>query len=317
MVPHGEGSLRATLERTIEIADATGKWRSQEGLFVAQKQVTRRQLAEDARRAALDGNWENAVALNEQIITQSERDTIAYNRLGRAYIALGQLNEAKDAYTKALHSDPANLIARRNLQRLELMRGPGGKLTAEVSRPGAMPRTSVFLEEVGRTWVDELVNPGEMLTLADISSGEQLILSDEGDRLIVRRQNGDLLGEIEPKTGRRVLDLMRQGNRYEIYALGLAGQTLRIILREVHRDPSLATTVSFPRQITSRAYLRDRDLLRQRDESDFFLLDEDEEEEDTDAVAIEADDEDTGEVDSDSEPFADSVVELEEDDTSI
>ena len=284
---------------------------------MAQKQVTRRQLAEDARRAALDGNWEDAVALNEQIITQSDRDTIAYNRLGRAYIALGQLNEAKDAYTRALHSDPANLIARRNLQRLEIMRVPGGKFTTDVTRPGAVPRTSVFLEEVGRTWVDELVNPGETLTLADISPGEQLVLSDEDDRLIVRRANGDLLGEIEPKTGRRVLDLMRQGNRYEIYALGLAGQTLRIILREVHRDPSLSTTVSFPRQITSRAYLRDRDLLRQRDESDFFLLDEDEDEEDTDSVVAEADDEDTGDVDADSEPFVDSVAELEEDESAL
>ena len=284
---------------------------------MAQKQVTRRQLAEDARRAALDGNWEDAVALNEQIITQSDRDTIAYNRLGRAYIALGQLNEAKDAYTRALHSDPANLIARRNLQRLEIMRVPGGKFTTDVTRPGAVPRTSVFLEEVGRTWVDELVNPGETLTLADISPGEQLVLSDEDDRLIVRRANGDLLGEIEPKTGRRVLELMRQGNRYEIYALGLAGQTLRIILREVHRDPSLATTVSFPRQITSRAYLRDRDLLRQRDESDFFLLDEDEDEEDTDSVVAEADDEDTGDVDADSEPFVDSVAELEEDESAL
>ncbi len=283
---------------------------------MAQKQLTRRQLAEDARRAALDGSWEEAVAINERIIAQSDRDTIAYNRLGRAYVALGQLNEAKDAYTKALHTDPANLIARRNLQRLELMRGPGGKLTAEVSRPGAMPRTSVFLEEVGRTWVDELVNPGETLTLTDISSGEQLVLSDEDGDLIVRRANGDLLGEIEPKTGRRVLDLMRQGNRYEIYALGMAGQTLRIILREVHRDPSLATTVSFPRQITSRAYLRDRDLLRQRDESDFFLLDDDEDD-DTEAAATETDDEDSGDADTDTEPFVDSVAELEEDDSSI
>ncbi|MCA9877466.1 MAG: hypothetical protein KC442_06785 [Thermomicrobiales bacterium] len=156
-----------------------------------------------------------------------------------------------------------------------------------------------------------------MLILADISSGEQLVLSDEDDRLIVRRANGDLLGEIEPKTGRRVLDLMAQGNRYEIFALGLAGQTLRIILREVHRDPSLATTVSFPRQITSRAYLRDRDLLRQRDESDFFLLDEDEEEEDTESAVIESDDEDSGDSDTDSEQFVDSVTELEDDDSSL
>ncbi len=102
-------------------------------------------------------------------------------------------------------------------------------------------------------------------------------LVEEDGRLVVRRGNGDRLGEVEPKTGRSVLDLMGSGNRYEIFALGLSGQTLRTILREIFRDPSVATVVSFPRQITSRAYLRDRDFLRQRDEADFFLFDEDDE----------------------------------------
>ena len=78
-----------------------------------------------------------------------------------------------------------------------------------------MPRTSVFLEEVGHTWVDELVNPGEMQSLADIYSGEQLTLSTEGDRLVVRRENGVRLATREPKTAHRVIDLMRGGNRYE------------------------------------------------------------------------------------------------------
>lgn len=284
---------------------------------MAPKQTTRRQLAEDARSAALAGNWEGAVDINAQIIAQSDRDTIAYNRLGRAYIALGQLDDAKDAYSRALRADPANLIARRNLQRLEILRGHGGKHAVEVTRPAGMPRTSVFLEEVGRTWVDELVNPGEVTILADISPGEQLVLADENDRLIVRRANGDLLGEIEPKTGRRVLDLLRQGNRYEIFALGLAGLTLRIILREVHRDPSLATTVSFPRQITSRAYLRDRDLLRQRDEADFFLLDDDDDDDDSEPTTAEADEEETADAESDTEPFVDAVSGLDDDDNAI
>jgi hypothetical protein len=180
-----------------------------------------------------------------------------------------------------------------------------------------MPRTSAFLEEVGRTWVDELVNPGDLQVLADISSGEQLQLSEENDRLVVRRASGERLGEIEPKTGRRVLDLMNSGNRYEIYALGLSGQTLRVILREVFRDPSLATTVSFPRQITSRAYLRDRDLLRQRDEADFFLFDEEEEEEDAEAVAVEPDEEEGPETETGAEGFVDAVHALDEEESPI
>jgi tetratricopeptide (TPR) repeat protein len=284
---------------------------------LAQKQHTRRQLGEEARRAAFEGNWEEAVTLNLQIIDRFQRDADAYNRLGRAYISLGNLDDAKDAYSKALRADPANLIARRNLQRLEILRGQWGRDSADVTRPGPMPRPSAFLEEVGKTWVDELVNPGELRTLADISSGEELQFSVEDDRLVVLRSTGDRMGEVEPKTARRVLDLMTSGNRYEIFALGLAGQTLRIIIREIFRDPSVATTVSFPRQITSRAYLRDRDLLRQRDEADFFLFDEDDEDEDAEPIAVERDDDDVVETEREVETFEDAVQAADEEDTAI
>jgi len=285
---------------------------------LAQKQSTRRQLVEDARQTALTGNWEEAVTLNQQIIDRFQTDAEAFNRLGRAFVALGNVDEARDAYAKALKADPANLIARRNLQRLEILRGQANNGGDMARRPGAMPRTSVFLEEVGKTWVDELVNPGDLQELADIYSGEQLTLSAEGDGLVVRRENGARLGDVEPKTAHRVIDLISGGNRYEIFALGLANQTLRYILRETHRDPSQVTLVSFPRQITSRAYLRDRDLLRQRDESDFFLFDEEEEDEEHEAVAVEPDDEEAVEPDRDAEQFLEeSGATLEEDESSI
>jgi tetratricopeptide (TPR) repeat protein len=284
---------------------------------LAQKQQTRRQLGEEARKAAFEGNWEDAVTLNLQIIDRFQKDADAFNRLGRAYISLGNLDEAKEAHSKALRADPANLIARRNLQRLEILRGQGGRPAVGVSRPGPMPRTTAFLEEVGKTWVDELVNPGDLPLLADISAGEELRLSQEDDRLVVRRANGDRVGEIEPKTGRRVMDLMVSGNRYEIFALGLTGQTLRIIVREIYRDPSVATTVSFPRQITSRAYLRDRDLLRQRDEADFFLFDEDEEEEDAEPLTLERDEEDPVESEREVETFEEAVQVVDEEDSPI
>lgn len=277
---------------------------------MAQKQLTRRQLGEEARRAAFEGNWEGAITINLQIIERFQKDAEAYNRLGRAHLSLGNLEDAKDAYSKALRADPANLIARRNLQRLEILRGHGGKASADVTRPGPMPRTTAFLEEVGKTWVDELVNPGELQILADVAPGEELKLSEEDGRLVARRANGDRLGEVEPKTGRHVLDLIASGNRYEMFALALSGQTLRTILREVFRDPSVATVVSFPRQITSRAYLRDRDLLRQRDEADFFLFDEDEED-DAEPAVVESDDDDA--VDAETEPFADATQVEEED----
>ena len=284
------------------------------------KTHTRRQLVEDARRAALDGRWSEAIELNQQIIERSPRDAEAHNRLGRALLALERVTPAIEAYSSALRADPANMIARRNLQRLETLRHrPRAEATGAEDGPDGetmvMPRTAVFIEEVGKTWVDELVNPVASEELAEILPAEQLALEVEGGRLVVKRQDGRRLGEIEAKTAERVVALIDGGNRYEVYALGLSSQSLRVILREVYRDPAQGTTISFPRQITSRAYMRERDLLRQRDEADFFLLDEDDEEED-ERVTAEADEEETAEPDADTF-IEETVVPAEEEESTI
>ena len=275
---------------------------------------TKRQLVEEARRAALDGRWDEAIEINQRIIERTPRDAEAHNRLGRAQLELHRYGPAIEAYSSALRADPANLIARRNLQRLDILRRRPQPVEAAAEDDGGggeatrtMPRTTVFIEEIGKTWVDELVNAAPEEELADVLSAEQLQLEVEGDRLVVKRRDGRRLGEIEAKTAERVLALMAGGNRYEVYALGLSTQSLRVILREVYRDPSQAATISFPRQITSRAYLRERDLLRQRDEADFFMLDDEEElEDEEEAAATDADDEEASE--PDAEAFIEEAV---------
>lgn len=267
---------------------------------------SRRQLIEQARRAALDGNWETAIQLNQQIIERSPRDADAYNRLGRALLEFRRAGAAHEAYSQALKIDPANMIARRNLQRLELIHHRRGTDDGhDQARGSIIPRTSVFIEEVGKTWVDELVNPAPMDELADIYSGEQLQLKVEDGRLVVLRANGQRVGEVEAKTAERMIELIEGGNRYGVFALGLSAASLRVILREVYRDPKQAGRISFPRQISAtRAYLRERDLLRQRDESDFLLLDEEDEESEEDEPGAEPGDEEDA-----AEPEADTFIE--------
>ena len=289
------------------------------------KQRTKRVLHEQAVRAALDAQWDDALAINKEIVERTPKDAEAFNRLGRAHLALGQYDEARDAYGRALKADPANMIARRNLQRLAPRRRAGvpepiADLAAdsEATARTTLPRTSVFIEEVGKTWVDELVNPASAELLADIPPGEQLVLVVEEDRLNVHRSDmgepGALLGVIEAKTAERMVGLAERGNRYEVYALGLSGQSLRVILREVHHDPSLGNTVSFPRQITSRAYLRERDLLRQRDEADFLFLDDDDEDEDDGISAVDAEEEEPSE--PEEERFVADTIPIPDDEES-
>jgi len=240
------------------------------------KQKNRRQIVEEARRAALDGNWDDAIEINKNLLERDPKDSAAYNRLGRAYLEKQDYATAYEAYSDALKSDPANLISRRNLQRLERLRAG----TAPADAPATVfPRTLVFIEEVGKTWVDELVNPAPLNELAEIYAGQKLELVPDGQRLAVHDASGRRIGEIEAKTAERVMQLMTAGNIYEVYALGPSAASIRVILREVHHDPSLVGQISFPRQIAAtRKYLRERDDLRRRDESDFYLEDDEEEE---------------------------------------
>ena len=258
------------------------------------KQRTRRQVVVEARQAALEGRWDAAIEINRELIQRDGKDTEAHNRLGRALTEQHDYNAAYEAYSNALKSDPANLIARRNLGRLELLRTStkgDGSLTAGVT---VFPRTTVFIEEVGKTWVTELTNPVATISLAGIYSGQQLQLSVVEGRLVVSLSSGERVGEIERRTADRVIELMEGGNVYEVYALGLTTASLRVILREVHRDPSQLGRVSFPRQIQeTRAYLRERDLIRQRDEADFYVDEfDDGDSEDDNAAKSSADGED-------------------------
>ena len=252
------------------------------------KQKNRRQIIEDARRAALDGEWDTAIAINKELLERDPKDSAAYNRIGRAHLESRDYAAAYEAYSDALKSDPANLISRRNLQRLEYLRA--GNAASEAP-PTEFPRTLVFIEEVGKTWVDELVNPAPMSELAEIYAGQKLELVPAGSRLAVHDASGRRIGEIEAKTAERVMQLMAGGNVYEVYALGPSAASIRVILREVHHDPSLLGQISFPRQIAAtRKYLRERDDLRRRDESDFYLEDDDSEEEELGGASSDSED---------------------------
>jgi tetratricopeptide (TPR) repeat protein len=277
------------------------------------KQVTRRQLIEDARLSAIEGRWEDALTINQQIVERSPRDAAAFNRLGKAQLELGNVQEAIDAYSSSLKADPANMIARRNLHRLEQLGGRESEIERREKK--LTPRTSVFIQEVGKTWVDEIINPAGIDILADVASGEALELKVTSGRMLVLRSDGVELGEIDPRTAERVIELMAGGNTYEIYALGQSSAGLRIILRETFRDPAQADRVSFPRQISQAGkYLRERDLLRQRDEADFYFSDEEEEELEAEAEGerVEAHEEDEETLGAESEEFIAEGEEPEE-----
>jgi Flp pilus assembly protein TadD len=70
-----------------------------------EKARLQRKMSEEAITLAMKGQWKEAIAVNRSIIEVVPTDVDAYNRLGKAYIELGEFDQAKEAYQKALKLD--------------------------------------------------------------------------------------------------------------------------------------------------------------------------------------------------------------------
>jgi len=241
----------------------------------------KRNGAEQAIALALESKWEEAAALNRQILASFPNDVDSLNRLGKALIELGRFRDARDSYQKSIELDPVNKIAKRNLDRLSSVHEDD-----EPRRSDAVGKVAqdLFIEETGKSGSTVLqeVSP-EML--ARIVAGDEVYLKPDGTVLSVQNAQGEQLGFVEPKLGLRLLRLMQGGNRYAAAVKSATEGQVEVIIKEIFRDPS-QTRLSFPAVAEGvRSYTRDSLLRYDNDEEDEDLLEEEPEQDEWDAEA--------------------------------
>lgn len=189
---------------------------------------------------AMQNRWTDAVALNSSILSDSPDDLEAYNRLGKALMELGRINEAKGAFLQALEVSQYNSIAQKNLERLE-------RLTEEEVAGGIKTETSphAFIEESGKAGVTSLQRLASPNLLLKMAPGHPVQLLALDRALEITSASGEYLGRVEPRLASRLTRLMAGGNRYESAVTSVSEQELTIIIHEVVKHPSLAGTTSF------------------------------------------------------------------------
>ncbi|MHB8575402.1 MAG: tetratricopeptide repeat protein [Dehalococcoidia bacterium] len=228
----------------------------------------RRQRSEQAIKLAMQSRWEDAVVVNLSILElTNQRDGDAFNRLGRALMALGRMKDAREAYGRALQIDPMNQIARKNLATLEK------KVETTADGSGGAPRNYVdpklFVEETGKAALTTLQHPRRE-PLMRMTAGERVHVRPDGNVLMVYNSAGEAIGQVEPRIGLRLIRLMKGGNEYEAAISQMGQETARIIIKETFQHPSFANRLSFPTAGSSgqpRPYTRDG-LVRYDDEDD-------------------------------------------------
>ncbi len=202
----------------------------------------RRLSSKQAVTLAMEGRWKEAVEVNKSLIESFPNDVDSFNRLGRAYIELGEYTQARQAYEKALELDSYNTIAKRNLQRLSLLGESGTNSEANYQRID--PQT--FIEEIGKAGVVRLVQLAQPQVLAKTVDGSRANLRVNGPALVVENIYGEYLGQVESRHGQRLIKLMEGGNRYSAAVISSTEEAISIIIKEVYQDPSQAGKLSFP-----------------------------------------------------------------------
>jgi tetratricopeptide (TPR) repeat protein len=225
----------------------------------------RRQRTQQAIQLAMQGQWQEAAAVNRAIIAVFPNDVDAYNRLGKALTELGQYSEAREAYAKTLELDSLNSIAQKNLARLATL-DEGAAIQAE---GGQKLSPQMFISEMGKTGITVLTRAAAK-SAARMTAGDQVFLRRQNNTLVVESSQGEYLGEIEPKLGMRLIKLMEGGNQYAAAIATLNQDDVRVIIKETFQHPSQAGKLSFPTTAGDafRAYTKEGLLRRDVEEEE-------------------------------------------------
>ena len=221
----------------------------------------RRRASQEAIVLAMQNRWQEAVTVNQSIIESFPTDIDACNRLGRAYMELGEFARAKEAYGRALELDPDNVIAQKNLRRLSLL-PEFQKMPVKEERRDITP--NLFIGEMGKAGVVNLQDLAPQEVLAKVASGNRVYLKVRGQQLIVEDAHGEYLGQVEPQHGFRLAKLMEGGNEYAAAIVSLDNDRAKVAIRETFQHPSQIGRPSFPVKAVEGFYPHVKDtLLRQ------------------------------------------------------
>ncbi|PKB79271.1 MAG: hypothetical protein BZY88_14215 [SAR202 cluster bacterium Io17-Chloro-G9] len=240
-----------------------------------------RDLSRDAIALALKGEWERASEVNRAVLELSENDVDAMNRLGKALMELARYTEAREVLDRVIKVAPYNNIAKKNVARLDHLENTPAS-ASQGRKAGGTPQ--LFIEESGKSGTTLLKKAVTGQVAARIAPSDTANLVVEKEAINVYTRDGEYLGQIEPKLGRRLIRLIQGGNQYQAAVIGVGDQGISMIIRETYRHRNLQNVCSFPTKTKEehRVYLsenlvrytRDDDIGNEEDEEGVIEEDE-------------------------------------------
>jgi len=191
-----------------------------------------------AIQIALTGNWDEAIAINEEILKEEPTDIDTLNRLAFAYTATGKLKAAKETYQKVLEIDSANPIAQKNLKKLTNVSATKITVTKTIS-------TNMYLEESGKTKIVSLVNTAPAQVLRTLQVGQSVQLSIKRLKIFVQNEQKTFIGMLPDDLGKRLIKFMEGANEYTAYVKAATDHDVVIFLKETKRSAKFKNQPTF------------------------------------------------------------------------
>lgn len=199
-----------------------------------------------AINSALQNNWKDAILFNEQLLEESPNDVETLNRLGFALMKFGKYKKAKEIYNKIIAIDRTNPIALKNIKRLDTVSKMKDTNSSEkTNNSSSFQRTSLFIEEAGKTKTLQLKNLADKKTLSMLEPGDEVSLLIKRSKIFVQTLQKAYIGMLPDNVSMRLLSFMKGGNEYVACVKACDEKSVTIFVKEVKKATKFKNQASF------------------------------------------------------------------------
>jgi len=201
-------------------------------------------LIDNAIKASLSSNWQEAIKINRKILCQNSKDTNALNRLACAFTKTGNFQKATATYQKVLKINPYCAIAKKNIKRIQSVKN-FKKTPFKLSKTPPICLDDLFLNKPGKTKIISLINLAPFEILSSLIPSQKLKIAIKKRSITLLTSEGNYIGALPDDLSYHLIKLTNGGNIYEANIHSIKKNNLSVVFREIKRDSKFKNQPSF------------------------------------------------------------------------
>ena len=209
---------------------------------MGQSKILMPNLKDNAIKLALENNWEEAILINKEILTETPKDIDSLKRLAYAYMQSGNFVDAKETYNAIIDLDSTNPIATKNLRKLMAL---SQQKNGVASSSHINHMDNVFIQEAGKTKTVDLTNVADKKTLMSLQHGDDIQLIIKRSKIFALTSDKTFIGMLPDNVGIRLIGFMKGGNEYQACIKGVDDKNVTVFIKETKRAKKYTNQSSF------------------------------------------------------------------------